>query len=158
MIKDTKNIAEAILKLAEPVAAELGLSIWDVEYVKEGADMYLRITIDNDAGITIDDCEKFHNAIDPVLDEADPIEDAYHLEVSSPGIERELKTEEHIKQFIGSTVCARTYAPINSSKTFTGVLLGLENNHILLSCNKEEISIDRSAIAKLQIYFDFKNQ
>lgn len=157
MIKNSKNISETVLKLVSPIADELGLSIWDVEYIKEGADMYLRITIDNDDGITIDDCERFHLAIDPVLDEADPIQEAYHLEVSSPGVERELKTEEHIKKFIGSVVCVRTYAPINSQKTFVGTLKGFQDNKVLLNCNGKDISIDKGAVAKLNIHFDFKN-
>lgn len=158
MINNSKNISQTVLELALPIAKELNLNIWDVQYVKEGADMYLRITIDSDDGITIEDCERFHNAIDPVLDEADPIEDAYHLEVSSPGVERELKTDEHILKFIGSTVCAKTYAPINSQKTFIGTLMGLEDNKILLRCNEKDIAINRSSIAKLNIHFDFKKQ
>ena len=91
-----KGVASTVKALAETIGDELGYFIWDVEYVKEGARRILRITIDNEEGITIEDCEKFHRAIDPVLDEADPIVEAYYLEVSSPGIERELKNEMHI--------------------------------------------------------------
>ncbi len=158
MIKNSKNIAETVFKLVNPIAVELDLSIWDIEYIKEGADMYLRITLDSDKGITIEECEKFHAAIDPILDEVDPIQEAYHLEVSSPGVERDLKTEENIKKFIGSVVCAKTYAPIDSQKTFIGTLLGIEDNQVLLNCNGKDIKINRSAIAKLNIHFDFKNQ
>mgnify|MGYP002512355160 CR=1 FL=1 len=95
MKKSSGNIAETVRTLAEPIAESLGYFLWDVEYVKEGARRILRLTIDTESeeGITIDDCEKMHRAIDPLLDEADPIDEAYHLEVSSPGIERELKED-----------------------------------------------------------------
>ena len=96
MKKSNGGVALEVAKIAEPLAEELGYFLWDVEYVKEGADMYLRITIDSEEGITIEDCERMHRAIDPLLDEADPIEGAYHLEISSPGIERELKNDMHI--------------------------------------------------------------
>ena len=88
--KKSGSIAETVTALAIPLAEQMGYSIWDVEYVREGADYYLRITIDNEEGITIDDCEAFSRAIDPMLDEADPIADAYHLEISSPGVERDI--------------------------------------------------------------------
>ena len=91
-----KNVAGTVKALVEPVAEELGYFIWDVEFVKEGGKKILRVTIDNEEGITIEDCEKFHRGIDPILDEADPIPEAYILEVSSPGIERDLKCDEHI--------------------------------------------------------------
>lgn len=82
---ERKSVALHVRELVAPTADELGLKLWDVEYVKEGADYVLRITIDSDEGITIDDCERFHRAIDPVIDEDDPIENSYKLEVSSPG-------------------------------------------------------------------------
>ena len=84
MAKNTKGIADKVRELAEPLADELGIWVWDVEFVKEGARRVLRITVDSEEGITIDDCEKLHRAIDPVLDEADLIEEQYYLEVSSP--------------------------------------------------------------------------
>ena len=96
-----KTIASVVKDLVSGLADEMGYYLWDVEFVKEGADKYLRITIDNEDGITIEDCEKFHRGIDPILDEADPISDPYILEVSSPGIERELKCEEHINACTG---------------------------------------------------------
>ena len=103
-IKKNGGVVATVKRLAEPIAEGLGYELWDVEYVKEGADYYLRITIDSSEGITIEDCEKMHRAIDPVLDEADPIESAYYLEVSSPGSERELRTDAHILACIGEDV------------------------------------------------------
>ena len=151
-----KNVASTVMALAEPIADELGYFIWDVEFVKEGGKRILRITIDNEEGITIEDCEKLHRAIDPVLDEADPIEEAYYLEVSSPGIERDLKTDMHISACEGWDVEVRLYAPINGSKMFRGKLLPLgENGEVRISANGEELAFERSAVAKIQTYFEF---
>ena len=98
---ERKSVALHVRELVAPTADELGLKLWDVEYVKEGADYVLRITIDSDEGITIDDCERFHRAIDPVIDEDDPIENSYKLEVSSPGVERVLTRPEHFEAMKG---------------------------------------------------------
>ena len=97
-----KNIPETVRALAEPVAATLSLSVWDVEFVKEGSRQVLRITIDKEDGVTIDDCEAMHRAMDPVLDEADPIATPYYLEISSPGVERELRTDAQLSAFVGA--------------------------------------------------------
>ena len=115
MAKNT-SVAETVRLLAEPVAESLGLWIWDVEFVKEGARRVLRITVDSEEGVGIEDCERLHRAIDPILDEADPIEEQYYLEVSSPGLERELKNEDHIYACEGWDVEVRLYAPLNGSK------------------------------------------
>ncbi len=150
------SIAETVRALAEPIADSLGCWIWDVEYVKEGAKRILRITIDSEEGITINDCEAFHRAIDPVLDEADPIEEQYYLEVSSPGVERELRTEEHIVACEGWDVEVRLYAPINGTKIFRGVLLPLgEQGEICIDASGETLEFPRAAVAKLRTYFEF---
>ena len=111
MKKNAKGVVGAVRTIAEPLAEELGYVLWDVEYVKVGADMYLRITIDSEEGITIDDCEKMHRAIDPLLDEADPIQQAYCLEVSSPGLERQIKNAEQAQYCIGQEVNVKLFAP-----------------------------------------------
>lgn len=154
--KVSGGIAATVRTIAEPIATRLGLRIWDVEYVKEGARYVLRITIDSDDGITIEDCETFHRAIDPALDEADPIEDAYTLEVSSPGVERELKNEEMILACIGWDVEARLFAPIDGAKSFAGKLLALnEDGSVTIGTDSGEISISRDKIAKIQTVYDF---
>ncbi len=161
MKKSSGSIASVVKRLAEPIALELGYEIWDVEYVKEGADYYLRITIDSPEGITIDDCEKMHRAIDPVLDEEDPIEDFYHLEVSSTGIERELKTDRHIEASVGWDVEVKLYAPIDGAKVFMGELLPLgENREVRILCdpNGEEKSFPRAAVASLRTRYDFDDE
>ena len=153
-----KNVASVVRGLVTSVAEEMGFFIWDVEFVKEGADKYLRITIDNEDGITIEDCEKFHRAIDPILDEADPISEAYILEVSSPGIERELKTAAHIDACEGWDVEVKLYAPRNGSKSFRGVLCGYdEEGNIVIEKGEEKFAFKPDEIAKIATYFDFGN-
>lgn len=156
MAKNSKSIAETVWALAEPIADELGCWIWDVEFVKEGTRKILRITIDSEEGVDIEDCEKLHRAIDPILDEADPIEEQYYLEVSSPGIERELRTLEHIEACEGWNVEIKLYTPINGSKSFRGVLLPLgENNTVRIDANGNVIEFERNSIAKISTYFEF---
>ena len=161
MNKNSGSVAAAVWKLAEPVAEQLGYDLWDVEFVKEGADYYLRITIDRAEGITIDDCEKMHRAIDPILDEADPIEGFYHLEVSSTGIERELKTDRHIAACEGWDVEVRLYAPVDGSKCFTGELLPLgENREICIACDPDGTvrSFARASVSSLRTRFSFDDE
>lgn len=150
-----KNVASTVTALAEPLADELGYFIWDVEYVKEGARRILRITIDNEEGITIDDCEKFHRAIDPILDEADPIEEAYYLEVSSPGIERELKNEMHISACEGWQVEVKLYAPINGAKVFKGILCECPEGKIVIRCGDNEMEFEAASVAKINTVYEF---
>ena len=150
-----KNIAGTVKLLAEPLAEELGYFIWDVEFVKEGARRILRITIDNEEGITIEDCEKFHRAIDPMLDEADPIEEAYYLEVSSPGIERELKNPMHLSACEGWQVEVKLYAPIDGSKAFRGELCECPENAIVIKTAEGERRFDAAAVAKVATVYDF---
>ena len=154
-----KNIAETVKNLLSGTVIGLGYELWDVEYVKEGAEWYLRITIDNDAGITIEDCERVHRAIDPVLDEADPIEDSYHLEVSSPGIERELRTIGHIATFAGTQtdVEIRFFAPRDGKRSVVGKIASYnpETDIINLKTDFGELEILRSDCAKIKTVFDF---
>ena len=160
MEKQKKNIAGTVRDLVAPVADEFGFMLWDVEYVKEGADMILRITIDKPEGIDIEDCEKMHRAIDPLLDEADPIEDAYHLEVSSPGIERELKNDAHIAACTGWDVEVRLYAPLDGAKSYTGTLVGLDGDgNIAVACapGGEVRTFARASVAALRTTYDFDN-
>ena len=150
------SIAETVRALAEPIAESLGCWVWDVEYVKEGAKRILRITIDSEEGVNINDCEALHRAIDPVLDEADPIEEQYYLEVSSPGIERDLRTEEHIMACEGWDVEVRLYAPIDGSKLFRGVLLPLgEDGTVRIDSAGTVLEFPKASVAKLRTYFEF---
>lgn len=157
MPKTTKNTAAIIKDLIEPTITALGLDIWDVEYLKVGSDWYLRVTIDSPAGISIEDCERVHRAIDPVLDEADPIADPYMLEVSSPGVERQIRTPEHFSACIGEVITLKTFGEINGTKTLTGTLTAFdpETKTVTIECGDEDISVDWKLISKANIYFDF---
>ena len=153
---NAKGIVQTVREGITPVADSLGYTLWDVEYVKEGARRILRITIDNEAGITIEDCERMHRAIDPVLDELDPIEDAYDLEVSSPGIERDVRTDAHIDACVGERAEVRFFAPYEGKKTLEGVIAGREGSEmLLLDCGGEVLSLPRERIAKIKTLFDF---
>ena len=153
-----KNIASTVKEIITPTADEMGYYLWDVEFVKEGADKHLRITIDNEEGINIEDCEKFHRAIDPILDEVDPISESYILEVSSPGIERELKYPEHIDACEGWDVEVKLYAPRDGAKMFRGVLVGYDDDdNIVIEIGGEKVSFKPDEIAKIATYFDFGN-
>ena len=160
-MKKGGGVVATVKRLAEPIAEGLGYELWDVEYVKEGADYYLRITIDSTDGITIEDCERMHRAIDPVLDEADPIEGFYHLEVSSTGIERELKTDRHIQASEDWSVEVRLYAPVDGSKTYTGRLLPLgEGGEVRIAADPDgrELVFPRASVASLRTTYDFDDE
>lgn len=118
------NTVENVRRLVQPVVENLGLSLWDVRFVKEGASWFLRIFIDKADGITINDCTEVSHAVDPILDEADPIDVSYYLEVCSPGVERELTRPEHYKAMLGKTVQLTLYKAVDGSKNFTGQLIG----------------------------------
>ena len=130
-MNNKKNIAGRVAELIAPAAREAGRELWDVEFVREGARQMLRVTIDSPDGIGIDDCERFHRIIDPLLDEADPVESSYYLEVSSPGVERELKTEAHFAACTGCEVEIKLYAPDKTARP-TAAARGLRDGKILL--------------------------
>lgn len=158
--RPTGKIASVVSALAEEVADRLEMVIWDVEYLKEGGRYVLRITIDKEEGVDINDCEAFHRAIDPVLDEADPIADPYVLEVSSPGIERELKNDFHLSACEGWNVEVKLYAPLNGAKLYRGELLPCEENEISIRLPSKDgegeiLHFPRTSVAKVQTYFDF---
>ncbi len=150
-----KSIKETVREAIEPTVNQLGYRIWDVLYSKIGADYHLEITIDSEGGIDIDDCERVHRAIDPILDEADPIEGFYYLEVSSPGIERELRTDEHIRSSLGARVEVKLFAQQDGRKSFTGNLSDFDGDRITVEENGKTSVIEKSEIAKLKtIYFE----
>ena len=126
------NTVNIVRELIEPIAKDMGLELWDVRFLKEGTTWYLRIFIDKETGVSIDDCVDFTHAINAPLDEADPIEQAYCLEVSSPGIERELTRDEHFEKCLGEKIKVRTIRPIDGERDFFGVLESFEDGNITL--------------------------
>ena len=132
------NTVSAVRKLAEPIAAELGLSIWDIRFLKEGGLWYLRIFIDKPEGISIDDCERMSRAINDPLDKLDPIEQTYCLEVSSPGINRELTRPEHFEEYIDYAIEIRLIRPNeNGEKEIAGILKNYDGSVITIEDEDE---------------------
>lgn len=125
-----QNTVARVEEIIAPLAAELGLDIWDIQFKKEGSDWYLRIFIDKDGGVDINDCVDLTHAITKPLDEADPIPQSYMLEVSSPGIERELTKDEHFERFIGSPIMLRTIRPIDKVRDFGGIMTAYNDKKI----------------------------
>jgi ribosome maturation factor RimP len=150
-----KSVRDTVREAILPTVTELGYRIWDITYAKVGADYHLEITIDSDAGIQIEDCERVHRAIDPILDEADPIEGFYYLEVSSPGIERELRTEEHITAFLGARVEAKLFSQRDGRRAVRGTLLALEENGAVRIKEDagEELLLEKAEISRLATLF-----
>lgn len=146
---------ETAIALAEPIAKDEGCYIYDAEFVKEGGLYFLRIYIDKDGGVDLDICEKVSRALSEKLDEKDPIKQNYYLEVSSPGIERKLKTKEHFERYIGETVDIGLYKAINKSKTLTGCLKGFSGGIISVSVNEEDIEIPQKETTYVKLHFDF---
>ena len=131
------NTVKAVWEIAEPLAAELGLSIWDVRFLKEGSQWYLRVFIDKDGGVGIDDCVNLSHAIDGPLDEANPIEQAYILEVSSPGVERELVRDEHFEKYIGEKIKVKMIRPVEGKREFSGILESYSDGNIAIRLEDE---------------------
>lgn len=143
-----------VRELCEPIVKDFGLSLWDVRYEKEGADWYLRIFIDKEGGVDITDCEKVSRAINTPLDELDPIENAYCLEVCSPGIERELVRDEHFIQFIGGDIMVRMRRPIEGiGKDFCGVLKGYDDGMVTIAdhSGENEVTINKKDAAWIKL-------
>lgn len=156
--RSSKNIVGTVTEALQPVINELGYSLWDVEYVKEGADYFLRFTIDHSDGVDINACEKVHRTIDPLLDELDPIEGAYHLEVSSPGIERSVKYDWHYEVLIGAKLSLRLFAPheeVPGTKTLVGVLKAYNDGNITLEVDGRDIIVPHASVSKANTVYDF---
>ena len=150
-----KKITELTAELAAPAIAEQNCTLWDVEYVREGSERYLRLYIDKDGGIDIEDCEKVHRAMDPILDEKDPIAESYHFEVCSAGIERPLKRPGDFEKFMGSPIFVKLYRPVNGLKEIPGVLRGYEDGKVTVEAGKETITFEKSEVALVRLRVEF---
>ena len=131
------NTVKIVWDIVEPFAEELGLKIWDVRFLKEGSSWFLRIFIDKDGGVSIDDCVDLTHAINKPLDEADPIEQAYFLEVSSPGVERDLVRDEHFTAYIGEKIKVKMIRPVEGKREFSGILADYSDGNITISLGDE---------------------
>lgn len=139
-----QNTNQRVEEIIKPYADELGLEIWDVRFTKEGTDWYLRIFIDKDGGVSIDDCVDLTRAITKPLDEADPISQSYMLEVSSPGVERELTRDEHFEKYVGSPVMLRAIRPVDGVRDFNGIMTDYTDKKITVKLEDEtEVIFDK---------------
>jgi len=134
-----QNTVQRVEEMIAPYAEELGLTVWDVTFKKEGTDWYLRVFIDKEGGVSIDDCVDLTHAVSKPLDDADPIAQNYTLEISSPGVERALTRDGHFERFIGSPVFLRTIRPVNGVRDFKGTLTAYEDKKITISLQDETV-------------------
>lgn len=150
--KQGKNTVEIVRDIAKPIADSLDLDLWDVRFIKEGTQWYLRIFIDKEEGISIEDCEAMSRAIDKPLDDADPINQSYCLEVCSPGIERELVRDEHFERFIGADIKIRLIrANSEGKKELYGKLLNISGNIVQIESEGKSINIDKKDTASIRL-------
>ena len=149
------KVTDLVTQLAQPVVESFGCELWDVEYVREGSERFLRIYLDKDGGIDIEDCEKVHRALDPILDEKDPIAESYHFEVCSAGLERPLKRPSDFEKFMGSPVLVKLYRPRNGLKEIPGMLRGYAEGRVTLEAGKETITFEKSEVALVRLRVEF---
>ena len=149
------KVTEIVESFAKPIVEGLGCQLWDVEYVREGDQRFLRLYIDKDGGVDITDCEKISRAVDPVLDEKDPIAESYHFEVCSAGLERVLKRPGDFERFMGSDITVKLYRPRNGPKEIPCVLRGYEDGRITVEAGKETITFEKSEVALVRLRVTF---
>ena len=149
------KVTEIVEKIAEPVVQAHGCQLWDVEYVREGSEYFLRIYLDKETGVDINDCEAISRAMDPLLDEADPIAESYQFEVCSAGLERALKRPGDFERFMGSAVTVKLYRPRNGLKEIPCVLTGYDNGRVTVEAGKETITFEKSEVALVRLRVEF---
>lgn len=141
------SAAERVYSLIEETVKAQGVELWDVRFLKEGANWYLRVFIDKPEGISIDDCTNVSHAIDPIIDEADPIDKSYYLEVCSPGIQRELTRAWHFEAMIGKEIKIKLYKALDGKKEFSGILKSYDEN-LVLKTESGEIAFPKESVSK----------
>ena len=149
------KVTELVAKLAEPVVKENGCELWDVEYVREGSEYFLRLYLDKESGVDINDCERISRAMDPILDEKDPMPTSYHFEVCSAGLERALKRPSDFERFMGSAITVKLYRPRNGLKEIPCVLTAFEDGKITVTAGKETITFEKSEVALVRLRVEF---
>ncbi len=149
------KVTEQVAAFAEPVVQEHGCELWDVEYVREGSEYFLRLYIDKEGGVDIDDCEAISRAMDPILDEKDPVPGSYHFEVCSAGLERALKRPGDFERFMGSPITVKLYRPYNGLKELPCVLRGYDSGKLTVESGKETITFEKSQVALVRLRVEF---
>ena len=149
------KITEKVTQMALPVVEAHGCTLWDVEYVREGSEYFLRLYLDKEGGVDINDCEAISRAMDPILDEEDPIPESYHFEVCSAGLERPLKRPSDFERFMGEPIMVKLYRPRNGLKEIPGILRGYENGCVTMEAGKETITFQKSEVALVRLRVEF---
>lgn len=147
--------SETVAALLEAQIAAMGFSLYDVEYQKEQGHWVLTLYIDKEGGVSIEDCERVSRAVEPVLDEKDPIAESYYLSVSSIGLDRPLKLDKDFARNIGKEITVKLYAPVDGKKEFTGTLRAYEKEAFCIDCAGKEMRFGRKDAAKIEPYIDF---
>ena len=149
------KITDKVSALALPIVEKNGCTLWDVEYVKEADSYYLRVFIDKEGGVSINDCEAISRELDPILDKEDPVPDSYIFEVGSPGAGRELKRPSDFEKFFDSDVEVKTYKPVGGRKSFVGKLKAYNDGDVIIICDNQEITLSKADVAKVNLYVSF---
>ena len=150
------SIEEKVTKLVEPIIENLGYELYDVEYAKEGKNYFLRIFIDNEKGIDLNDCEKVNDAVNDILDKENYIKEQYFLEISSPGIERVLRKDKHLEQNLGKDINIKLFKKDeNSAKEYLGTLKEFNQNEIIIETEEQEITIERKNISQIKTVYNW---
>lgn len=149
------KVTDLVTEIAKPIVEEKGMELWDVEYVREGSEYFLRLYLDKEGGVDIDDCEAVSRAVDPILDEKDPIPGSYHFEVCSAGLERALKRPGDFERFLGSPVTVKLYRPRNGLKELPCVLKGYADGRVTVEAGKETITFEKSEVALVRLRLEF---
>ena len=149
------KVTDLVASFAKHIVEALGCELWDVEYVREGSEYFLRLYLDKEGGVDINDCEAISRAVDPVLDEKDPIPGSYHFEVCSAGLERALKRPSDFQRFMGSAVTVKLYRPRNGLKEIPCVLRGYDDGKVTVEAGKENITFEKSEVALVRLRVEF---
>lgn len=149
------KVTEQVAAFAEPIVKEHGCALWDVEYVREGSEYFLRLYIDKDGGVDINDCEAISRAVDPILDEKDPIPGSYHFEVCSAGLERVLKRPSDFQKYLSSSITVKLYRPRNGMKEIPCVLRAYEDGRLTVEAGKETVTFEKSEVALVRLRVEF---
>ena len=149
------KVTELVAEFARPIVEAHGCELWDVEYDREGSDYFLRLYLDKEGGVNIDDCEAVSRAVDPILDEKDPIPGSYHFEVCSAGLERVLKRPSDFQRFLGSPITVKLYRPRNGLKEIPCVLKAYDQGKLTVEAGKETITFEKSEVAQVRLRVEF---
>ena len=149
------KVTEQVAQFAEPVVQAHGCTLWDVEYVREGGEWFLRLYIDKDGGVDISDCEAISRAVDPILDEKDPVPDSYNFEVCSAGLERQLKRPSDFEQFMGSSVSVKLFKPVGGAKEFVGKLAGYADGAVTIEAAGTTHTFQKNEVAQVRLHVEF---